>query len=167
MTTRARASTAVDTRSTGKRLGAGHTTGGKVTGNTGTHQELGSERCACGELRTGSEPHHPSCCWLESHRCFLTQMFIPVTHLLLWVPGVSEARRWWRRDGRRVYGREVEASVRRKNGGHPRKEEGLEFICAYSRVTVEVFRRGLFSFRPLVWEAAVGSDGRGCLPLVT
>lgn len=83
-------------------------------------------------------------------------MLIPVTHLSLWVPGVGEARWWWRRDGRGVYGREAEASVRRKNGGHPRKEEGLEFICAYSRVTADVFRRGLFSFRPLVWEASPG-----------
>lgn len=87
--------------------------------------------------------------------------------LVIAVPGVGEARRWWRRDGRRVYGRKAEASVRRKNGGHPRKEEGLEFICAYSRVTVDVFRRGLFSFRPLVWEAAAGSGGTGCLTLVT
>lgn len=128
---------------------------------TGTHQELGRERCACEELRSGSEPQNPSCSWLESHRCFLTQMFIPVKHLSLWVPGVGEAKRWWRRDVRGVYGREAEASVRRKNGGHPRKEEGLEFICAYSRVTADVFRRGLFSFRPLVWEALDGSGWEG------
>lgn len=62
-----------------------------------------------------------------------------------------------------MYGREAEASVRRKNRGHPRKEEGLEFICAYSRVTADVFRRGLFSFRSLDREAAAGS-GREGLP---